>query len=105
MPTPMDAMLGLVVSAIGLLILVIGFSIQESKKRWMSYGISSLVIVLGFYYYVSSEMRSFEMRKRISNLQRQQQTNLDEIQKRLQENVRSSGKMENSSNESSVSKK
>lgn len=86
MPTPMDAMLGLVVTAIGLLILVIAFSIADSKKKVISYAIAGIVTVAGLSYYVSSEIRGFEMRRRIANIQRQQQVNLEEIQKRLREN-------------------
>ncbi len=85
MPTPMDAMLGLVTLAVGLLILVTSFLIVDSKKRLVSYVLSGLVVLLGGYYYVSSEVRVFQMRSRIASIQRQQQVNLEEIQKRLRE--------------------
>ena len=85
MPTPMDAMLGLVVVAIGIMTFVIAFSLTDAGKKQLSYVLAGLVVVTGLYYYVSSELRGFQMRRRISNIQRQQQVNLDEIQKRLQE--------------------
>jgi Uri superfamily endonuclease len=85
MPTPVDAMLGLVVLAIGLLTLVIAFSVGDQKKQWISYAISGVLVLTGFYYYVSSGVRSMQMRRRIANIQRQQQVNIDQIQKRLQE--------------------
>ncbi|MBI1979480.1 MAG: hypothetical protein HYY63_05725 [Elusimicrobia bacterium] len=85
MPTPMDAMLGLVTLAIGLLILVTAFLVQESKKRVTSYILAGVVAALGGYHFVASEVRVFEMRRRIANIQRQQQVNLEEIQKRLKE--------------------
>ena len=85
MPTPMDAMLGLVVVAIGFLIIVTAFQIVEPRKRMVSYGVATVITVLGLFYYVSSELRGFQMRRRISNIQRQQQVNLAEIQKRFQE--------------------
>lgn len=85
MPTPMDALLGLVTLSIGLLILTTGFLIQESKKRIIAYVLSGVVAALGSYYFVSSEIRVFQMRRRIANIQRQQQVNLEEIQKRLRE--------------------
>ena len=85
MPTPMDAMLGLVVAAVGLLTFVIALSMGDPKKQKIAYGISIIITVLGLFYYVSAEMRGFQMRRRIANLQRQQQVNLEEIQKRLQE--------------------
>lgn len=91
MPTPMDAMLGLVVAAIGLLTLVISFSIAETRKRVAGYGLAGLVTVVGLFYYVSAEVRGFEMRRRIANIQRQQQVNLDEIQRRLQEQSKQQG--------------
>ena len=81
----MDAMLGLVVVAIGLLIVVTSFQIIEPKKRVFSYGIAAVITFLGAYYYVSSEMRGFQMRRRIANIQRQQQVNMEDIQKRFQE--------------------
>ncbi len=85
MPTPMDAMLGLVVLAIGFLMIIAAFQIADSKKRVISYALSGLVSLAGCYYFVSSEFRVIQMRRRIANIQRQQQVNLDEIQKRLRE--------------------
>jgi sulfite exporter TauE/SafE len=81
----MDAMLGLVAAAIGLSMIVTAFQIAEPKKRMISYGLAAVVTALGLYYYVSAEMRGFQMRRRIEGIQRQQQVNLEEIQKRLQE--------------------
>ncbi len=91
MPTPMDAMLGLVVASIGLLTMVIAFSLTDSGKKTISYGIAGVITLLGFYYYVSSEVRGFQMRRRIADIQRQQQVNLDEIQRRLRETPPASG--------------
>ena len=85
MPTPMDAMLGLVLTAIGLLTVVTAFLISDTKKRMISYVLAGVMAVAGLYYYMSSGIRGFQMRRRISNIQRQQQVNLDEIQKRLRE--------------------
>jgi hypothetical protein len=85
MPTPIDAMLGLVVLAVGLLTLVTAFSIGDQKKKMISYGIAGVISLMGLYYYVSSEVRGFRMRSRIADLQRQQQVNVEEIQKRLRE--------------------
>ncbi len=92
MPTPMDAMLGLVVTALGLLTLVIAFGLTDAQKKMISYVISSVVIVAGLFYYVSSELRGFQMRRRIANIQRQQQVNLDDIRKRLQDGQVQQGK-------------
>ena len=69
MPTPMDAMLGLVIAAIGLMTFVIAFNIPESSKRLVSYGIAGLVTTIGFFYYANSEMRGFQMRRRINEIQ------------------------------------
>ena len=85
MPTPMDALLGLVVLALGTLGWSIAFLITDSKKRLIAYSLAGLMSALGLFYYVSSEMRSFEMRRRVATLQRQQQINLNEIQQRLQQ--------------------
>lgn len=84
MPTPMDAMLGLVVFALGVLGWIISLTLTDAKKRVWAYGLSGLITLIGGYYYVSSEMRSFEMRRRLAQLQRQQDVNLSEIQQRLQ---------------------
>ncbi len=92
MPTPMDAMLGLVVVAIGLLTLVISFGMTDAQKKMVSYVISGVVIAAGLFYYVSSELRGFQMRRRIANIQRQQQVNLEDIRKRLQDNQGQQGK-------------
>ena len=81
----MDAMLGLVVAAIGLLTIVVAFSIAEPQKRLVSFGIAGLVTLVGLIFYVSSEMRGFQMRRRISEIQQRQQVNLEDIQKRLRE--------------------
>ena len=86
MPIPMDAMLGLVVAAICLLTFVIALSNGDPRKRTVSYGIAALITVMGLYYYISSEMRGFQMRRRINEIQQRQQVNLEEIQKRLREN-------------------
>ena len=85
MPTPMDSLLGLVIAAIGLMTLVIAFSQTDPGKRLISYGLAGLVTLTGLVYYVSSEMRGFQMRRRISEIQQRQQVNMDEIQKRLRE--------------------
>ena len=86
MPTPMDAMLGLIVAAIGLLTLVVAFNVAEPKNKLFSYAIAGLVTVLGGYYYLSAEVRGFQMRRRISEIQQRQNVNLDEIRKRLEQN-------------------
>ena len=91
MPTPLDAMLALVVIAIGLQMVVTAFQITEPRKRGISYGIAAVVTVFGLYYYVSSGMRGFQMRRRIAEIQKQQQVNLGEIQKRLQDNQPTKG--------------
>src|SRR4051812_30840185 len=85
MPTPMDTMLGLVIVAIGLLTMVIAFSIAEPRKRLLSYGIAGLITLVGLVYYVTSEMRGFKMRQRISEIQQRRQVNLEDIQRRLKE--------------------
>ena len=82
----MDAMLGLVVAAIGALTLVTAFQIQESQKRLFSYLVAALLAVAGLYYYASSEIRGFQMRRRLSEIQQRQQVNLEEIQRRLRDN-------------------
>ncbi len=90
MPTPMDTMLGLVVVAIGLLTLVVAFGLADSGKRLLSYGLAGLVILVGFIYFVNSELRGYQMRRRISEIQQRQQVNLEDIQKRLRESQQSS---------------
>jgi len=86
MPTPMDAMLGLLVAAVGLLTLVVAFSVAEPRNKMISYVIALAVTVLGGYYFVSAELRGFQMRRRISEIQQRQNVNLDEIRKRLEQN-------------------
>jgi len=69
----MDAMLGLVVVAIGLLMVVIAFfdrGTEEAVHRLLCRGGSGFV---GLLYFVKSEMRGFQMRRRITDIQRQQQ--------------------------------
>ena len=84
MPTSMDAMLGLVVVALGVLSWIVSFGLTDAKKRALAYGLAGLITLVGGFYYVSSEMRGFEMRRRLAQLQRQQDINLSEIQQRLQ---------------------
>src|SRR3989338_2465750 len=86
MPTPMDAMLGLVVAAIGLLTLVVVFSQADPKNKLVSYVIAGAVTALGAYYFASAELRGFQMRRRISEIQERQNVNLEEIRKRLEQN-------------------
>ena len=86
MPTPMDAMLGLVVVSMGLLTLVVSFSQADPKKKLVSYIISGVLIALGSYYFVSAELRGFQMRRRISQIQERQSVNMEEIRKRLDQN-------------------
>lgn len=85
MSTPMDALLGLLIAAIGLLMVVIAFSLADQQKRMISYALAAIVVGVGVFYFGSSEMRRLQMRRTISNLQRQQQINLEEIQKKLGE--------------------
>lgn len=92
MPTPMDAMLGLVVIALGLLSFVVSFLVTDQKKQMIAYGLAGFVTLVGLYYYVGSELRGFQMRRRIANIQRQQQVNLEEIQKRLKDQQVQQGK-------------
>lgn len=84
MPTPMDALLGLVVAAIGLLTLVVSFSLAEPRKRLVSYVIAGVVSALGISFFVSAEMRGFMMKRRISEIQQRQSVNMEEIRQRLQ---------------------
>lgn len=86
MPTPMDAMLGLVVASIGLLTLVVAFSQADPKKTMLSYLIAAALTALGAYYFVSAELRGFQMRRRISEIQERQNVNLEDIRKRLEQN-------------------
>lgn len=86
MPTPMDVMLGLVVAAIGLMSFVIALANPDPRKRMISYVIAGIITAAGFYYYISSGIRGFQMRRRIQEIQQRQSMNLDEIRKRLGEN-------------------
>ncbi|OGR88678.1 MAG: hypothetical protein A3A86_05660 [Elusimicrobia bacterium RIFCSPLOWO2_01_FULL_60_11] len=79
-------MLGLLVAAVGLLTLVVAFSVAEPRNKMISYVIALAVTVLGGYYFVSAELRGFQMRRRISEIQQRQNVNLDEIRKRLEQN-------------------
>ncbi|OGR82651.1 MAG: hypothetical protein A2902_05095 [Elusimicrobia bacterium RIFCSPLOWO2_01_FULL_64_13] len=79
----MDAMLGLVVAAIGLMTFVIAFTLADRKKQVLSYGIAGIVTIAGLFYYTTAEMRGYQMRRRIADIQKQQQVNLQEIQQRL----------------------
>jgi len=83
MPTPMDAMLSLVIVAIGFLMLVVSFSVNDTKKRLVSYVLVLFVVAIGFGYFIKAETRSLRVRKRISNIQNRSRANLDDIQKRL----------------------
>ena len=92
MPTPMDALLGLVVASIGLMILVQSFTLAEPRKKLAAYFISGFLVLLGGYYYLSSEMRGYQMRRRISEIQQRQSVNIDEIRQRLQAQSQDQGK-------------
>lgn len=85
MPTPIDAMLGLVVAALGILTGVVGLTIGDDKKRILAYVAAAAVVATGLFYFGTSQMRSLSVRRRVADVQRQQQINLQEIQKRLAE--------------------
>jgi len=84
MPTPMDAMMGLVIVAIGILTLVVAFQVGDFKKRLMSYLLSLLVVALGLGYFIKAEARSHRLERRISNIRTRTRTNLGDIKSRLQ---------------------
>ncbi len=81
----MDAMLGLVVAAIGLLTFVVALNASDSGKKLISFVIAGIITLAGAYYYVSSEIRGYQMRRRINEIQQRQSVNLEEIQKRLRD--------------------
>ena len=86
MPIAMDTMISLVVAALGLLAFVVALNNPDPQKRKISYLLAGVVTAVGLYFYGSSELRGYAMRRRIADIQQRQQVNLEEIQKRLQEN-------------------
>ena len=83
MPTPIDAMLGLVVAALGSLMLVVAFNLSDERKKKISYVLSGIVMLMGMYYFLSAQVRGFTLRRRIAEIQRNQQVNVEEIQRNL----------------------
>jgi len=86
MQTPMDAMLGLVIAAIGLMTFVVALILQDPKRQIVGIVVSVIVLITGLTYFTSAQMRGYRMRKRITEIQNRQQINLNDIQKRLKRN-------------------
>jgi cell shape-determining protein MreC len=76
---------GLIIFSLGIVALMVAFTIADRKRALLGFALSGFVLLLGVYQYVSSGFQQWQTTRRISKLQDQQRMNLEALQDRLRQ--------------------
>lgn len=80
-----NTLLPLLIISVGLVGVILSFLVPDRKKYLISLGLAGLIIVTGLFHLGSQSITRFRLNRRMAAIQRERQTDLEEIRKRLQE--------------------
>lgn len=80
-----NTLLPWILIALGLINVVLSFIVPDRKKSLISLGLGVFVVVVGFFQLGSQSIQSYRWNARMREIQRERQSDLDELRQRLKD--------------------
>lgn len=80
-----NTLLPLIIVSLGLLGVILSFMVPDRRKSMISLGLAGLIVVTGVFQLGSQSISRWKLNRRLQAIQRERQSDLDAIRKRLQE--------------------
>src|SRR5688572_22119912 len=77
--------LPLIIIAIGLIGIILSFLVPDRKKSLISLGLAGLTILTGFIQLTSQSVTRWQWNRRMKDIQRDRQSDLDELRQRMKD--------------------
>lgn len=75
----------MIIVALGILGVILSFLVPDRKKSLISLGLAGLIILTGIIQLASSSITRFQWERRMKDIQRDRQTDLDELRQRMKD--------------------
>ncbi len=80
-----NTLLPLIIVSLGILGVILSFLVPDRKKSVISLGLAALIVVTGVFQLADQSISRWRLNRRLESIQRDRQTDLEAIRKRLQE--------------------
>jgi len=80
-----NTLLPLIIVSLGILGIILSFMVADRKKSIISLGLAGLIVFTGVCELGSQSIARWRLNRRLEAIQRERQTDLEAIRKRLQE--------------------
>ena len=80
-----NTLLPLMIVSLGLLGVILAFLVPDRKKYLISLGLAGLIILTGVIQLGSQSFSRYKLNRRMAAIQRERQSDLEDIRKRLQD--------------------
>lgn len=80
-----NTLLALILIALGCLGITLSFLVPDRKKSLIALGLAAAIIVMGLFQWSSSAFDRFRLNRRMKELQRERQVDLDALRQRLKD--------------------
>ncbi len=77
--------LPLVILALGIIAVILSFLVADRKKSLIALGLAGLILVTGLWQLGSQTIRQYSWERRMKSIQRDRQTDLDDLRQRLRD--------------------
>ncbi len=75
----------LIIVALGILGVILSFLVPDRKKSLISLGLAGLIILTGFIQLASQSITRFQWDRRMKEIQRDRQTDLEQLRSRMKD--------------------
>jgi len=80
-----NTLLPLIIVSLGVLGIILSFMVPDRKKAIISLGLAGLIVVTGVFQLGSQSISRWKLNRRLQTIQKERQSDLEAIRKRLQE--------------------
>ena len=80
-----SSILPLILMSIGIIAVILSFLVPDRKKSLIALGLAGLIILTGFIQLGSQSIQRYQWNRRMREIQRDRQADLDELRARLKE--------------------
>ena len=77
----------MIIVALGILGIILSFMVADRKKSLISLGLAGLIILSGIIQLASQSITRFQWERRMKDIQRDRQTDLDDLRQRMKDKV------------------
>lgn len=80
-----NTLLALLVVSMGLIGVILSFIVPDRKKSLISLVLSGIIVVSGFYHMMSHFVTEYRWNKRMQEIQKESQADLEELRKQMEQ--------------------